>query len=181
MSNKTESQSSSPYTSSQDGSDTKVHGSTPSSAYTGDFKGSVRFPNRKIINKPKPNIEIEYSNDAPDLQKMITDGMSIISAELAQYRHKTAKGKPLDLKEARVVNSYMETLTKIAREARESAKPEMLQNLSDEQLMELVMKSYGEKNVQSQPKLETQSQDKSLETAADLNKPKTTNGENHES
>jgi len=96
----------------------------------------IREPNKLI----PPKIEVEAS---PDLDKMVRDGLAIISYELSQYRHKAEKGKPLDSKEARVVTSYIEALTKMSKEARESKKPELLAELSDAQLLELVQQSLA--------------------------------------
>ncbi len=47
----------------------------------------------------------------------------------------------LDAKEARIVQGYVDSLTKMHREARESQKPEQLEHLSDEELLELAKKS----------------------------------------
>ena len=82
---------------------------------------------------------------APTLDQLVADGLAIIGSELSRYRGKTAKGIMLDTKEARTVTSYIEALTKMAREARESSKPELLREMTDEQLLELVQSSIAAK------------------------------------
>lgn len=119
-----------------------------------------RQPQRRLVSqKPETPTESIEVHETADIAKMVENGLSIISMELAQYKSKALKGKPLDLKEARVVNSYIETLAKLAREAREAKRPEVLQNLTDEQLLQLVSESIGKgnpekKNVNNQEPIE---------------------------
>lgn len=97
---------------------------------------------KKIIIPPKPK-SIELSPEAmiiPPLDGLLNDSLVIIGNELARYRSKTAAGKSLELKEARAVQGYMETLVKLSREAREQARHEDLSNLSDEELLSLASK-----------------------------------------
>jgi len=88
---------------------------------------------RKVIVQPKSDL----ADEAPSLNKLVNDALNIIAAELAHYRRKTSKGITLDLKEARVVQAHMKALVDMSREARESQKPEILENLSDEELLEI--------------------------------------------
>ena len=78
---------------------------------------------------------------APQLNTLINDALSIIGAELSLYSSKTKKGLQLDLKEARAVQGYMDSLVKMSKEAREAQKPEHLEHLSDEQLVEIAKKA----------------------------------------
>jgi hypothetical protein len=127
--------------------DKVIDGATGKTKYVYD-REQYRQPQRRIVS-PRPAVSTESIevHETPDIQKMVENGLSIISMELAQYKAKASKGKNLDLREARVVNSYIETLAKIAREAREAQKPELLQNLTDEQLLQLVSDSLNKKNV----------------------------------
>ena len=76
----------------------------------------------------------------PASELLVHDAKSIIAAELARYRLQVSNGKQLDLKEARVVQGYLETLIKLSREEREAARQEDLSNLSNEELLELAAK-----------------------------------------
>ena len=67
----------------------------------------------------------------------MNDALAIIGSELAQYRNKTKRGITLDLKEARVIANYMDTLTRASKESREQARAEDLSELSNEELLQL--------------------------------------------
>lgn len=98
-------------------------------------------PKRRIVMPEKKN-QIEQSDVVvvPSLNTLMNDALSIIGCELAQYRAKTARGITLDLKEARVIANYMDTLTRASKESREQARAEDLSELSDEELIQLVTK-----------------------------------------
>ena len=86
---------------------------------------------KKIVTK-KLDITV-----VPTLDGLMNDALSIIGAELGQYKSKTKRGITLDLKEARAVQGYMETLVKLSRENREQARSEALEGLSDADLAQL--------------------------------------------
>jgi hypothetical protein len=95
-------------------------------------------PRRRIVmppdKTPKPELEVTV---VPTLESLMSDAMSIIGSELSRYRQKTSRGVTLDLKEARAVQSYMESLVKLSKEDRERSRAEDLPNLSDEELKQL--------------------------------------------
>lgn len=104
-----------------------------------DFLKEARLDNTTRREKKRrlvapPNVKVSR---APQLLALIDDAFSIIGAELQRYKSKTTKGMSLDAKEARIVQGYVDSLTKMHREARESQKPEQLQHLSDEELLAL--------------------------------------------
>jgi hypothetical protein len=99
-------------------------------------------PNRKLVPS-----EIKISK-TPSLNTLINDALSIIGSELAYYSNKTKRGASLDLKEARIVTAYMDSLVKMSKEVREAQKPEQLEHLSDEQLIELAGKAITQKDIQ---------------------------------
>ena len=106
---------------------------------------SKRQPRRKKIEGRVVSKTEEYEvQEMPSLERLVSDGLSIIGSELARYRRKTSKGITLDLKEARVVTSYIEALTKMSKEAREAAKPSLLGEMTDEELLKLVQDSVSE-------------------------------------
>ena len=104
-----------------------------------DFQTEARL--NSVTRRERPKRRIVPSNvkvsKTPALVTLVNDALSIIGAELAHYSAKTRKGANLDLKEARTIVAYTDALVKMAKEARESQKPDQLEHLSDEQLLEL--------------------------------------------
>lgn len=95
-------------------------------------------PKRRIVLPEKKNqVKPAEVVVVPTLNSLMNDAMSIIGSELSRYRSKTAKGVSLDLKEARVIANYMDTLTRASKEAREQARAEDLSELSNEELLQL--------------------------------------------
>jgi hypothetical protein len=95
-------------------------------------------PKRRIVLPKKYNqIEDKDVVMVPKLESLMTDALSIIGAELAHYRSKSGRGVTLDLKEARVIQAYMDSLVKMSKEAREQARAEDLSDLSNEELLQL--------------------------------------------
>lgn len=88
-------------------------------------------PTKKSTNMPTDVTVV------PTLNSLMNDALAIIGAELAQYRMKTQRGITLDLKEARVIANYMDTLTRASKESREQARAEDLADLSDSELLQL--------------------------------------------
>ena len=98
-------------------------------------------PKRRKIVMPEKSNQLENSDVTvvPSINHLLNDALSIIGAELAQYRAKTSRGVTLDLKEARVIANYMDTLTRASKEAREQARADDLSDLSNEELRQLAM------------------------------------------
>lgn len=102
-----------------------------------DLLKEARLNNKTRRERPKRRIvpsNVKVSK-APQLNTIVNDALSIIGSELASYSSKTKRGIMLDLKEARIVSSYMDSLVKMSKEAREAQRPEQLEHLSDEQLL----------------------------------------------
>lgn len=95
---------------------------------------------RRIVLPKREESKVQVINDT-DL--LLNDAKVIIAAELAHYRSKASRGISLDLKEARVIQGYLDSLTKLQKEEREQARAEDLSNLSDEELMQLAAKVLG--------------------------------------
>ena len=111
-----------------------------------DFLKEARLNSQTRRERPKriivpSNIKV---SKAPSLNVLINDALSIIGSELAHYSKKTKNGATLDLKEARAVTSYMDSLIKMSKEARESQKPDQLQHLSDEELLKIANDAIGD-------------------------------------
>ena len=103
-----------------------------------------RKPRRTIV-PPKPN-PAHISSEAmiiPHLDSLLNDSLVIIGTELSRYRAKTARGASLELKEARALQGYMDTLVKLSKESREQAKYEDFANMSDEELLALAAKQLN--------------------------------------
>ena len=96
---------------------------------------------RKRVIIPKTETSITSISTSIDL--LLHDAKSIIAAELSKYRSKVQRNVQLDLKEARVVQGYLETLIKLQREERDQARSEDLSNLTDAELFDLAAKVLG--------------------------------------
>ncbi len=104
---------------------------------------------KRIIVHKKHEPKIATTDIIPATDILLHDARCIVAAELAQYRQKVSRGITLDLREARVVQGYLETLIRLQKEERDQARSEDLSNLNDEELMELASKVLGS----AQPKL----------------------------
>jgi len=110
-------------------------------------------PRRRIVMPQKTNqVKPEDITVVPTLNSLMNDALSIIGAELAQYRQKTSKGITLDLKEARVIANYMDTLTRASKESREQARAEDLSELSNEELLQLATQLAKKNPALEEPK-----------------------------
>lgn len=98
---------------------------------------------RKIIIEGKTKAVPKALN----LETLVNDALSIIGNELSVYRSKTSKGLTLDLKEARAVQGYMDSLVKMSRESREASeqqRQQLLEHLSDEELLKIAQEQLKE-------------------------------------
>jgi hypothetical protein len=116
-----------------------------------------RPPKRTII---RPQLTRDDVTVLPSLSALLDDAKSIIGAELSHYRHKVKRGVTLDLKEARAVQGYMETLVKLSKEERENTRSEDLSSLSNEELLQLATEL-------TRKKLPSNSADTALNQSAD--------------
>ncbi len=93
---------------------------------------------KKII-LPKKTNQVQQSEVVvvPTIERLLEDALSIIGCELAQYKTKSKRGVTLDLKEARIVQGYVDSLTKAQKESREQARAHDLSDLSNEELLQL--------------------------------------------
>lgn len=105
-------------------------------------------PKKRIKLPAKTNqVTTEDTVVLPSLTALLEDAKSIIGSELAQYRHKVKRGITLDLKEARAVQGYMETLVKLSKEERENSRAEDLSSLSNEELLQLATELTKQKQL----------------------------------
>jgi len=96
-----------------------------------DTKKRIMIPGR-----PSSKIIEVYNNT----DVLVNDARQIIASQLSMYRTKCSKQLTLDLKEARVVQGYLEVLIKLQREEREAARSDDLSNLSNDELLLLAQK-----------------------------------------
>lgn len=101
---------------------------------------AVRKPERRIVLPERTKPKITTCEVIPATDLLLHDARCIVASELSKYRSKVSRGNTLDLKEARVVQGYLETLIRLQKEEREAARAEDLSNLSDEELLELAAK-----------------------------------------
>ena len=104
--------------------------------------------NSGIIQKPKRRIVLPKQEAVvvPKVENLLSDALLIISTELSRYKDKVIKrGATLDLKEARVVANYVESIVKLNKEARESARMNDFSKMSDQELRELMDTVLGSK------------------------------------
>jgi len=94
---------------------------------------------RRLIKPQKT----EVVQVVPGVDALMNDALSIISSELSKYKSKSVRGITLDLKEARVVQGYIESLAKLKKEEREAARQHDLSNLTDEELAQLAGEVLG--------------------------------------
>jgi len=88
-------------------------------------------------------IQGTVENHALDTDILMQNAKKIIASELEQYRKKTEGGVSLGLKEARVVQGYLDSLTKLQKEEREQSRAQDLSNLTDEEMMLLAQQVFG--------------------------------------
>ena len=112
-----------------------------------DIRNAHAFKNpgkRRIVVPPKKEPMIHAPTSCiPAVDLLLHDAKAIIASELAYYRQKTSRGITLDLKEARAVQNYLETLIKLQKEEREASRAQDLSNLSNEELLDLATKLLG--------------------------------------
>jgi hypothetical protein len=124
---------------------------------TFDSDSKLKKVRKRIIidNGPKESKITTPTSVIPAVDILVNDAKAIICSELARYRTKSERGVTLDLKEARVIQGYLETLIKLQREEREQARSDDLSNLTNEELLELASKVLGN----TQPRLTRDSKD----------------------
>lgn len=99
---------------------------------------------RLVLNKEN---KVHEPVVMPSLERLVSDATTIISNELAFYRHKTEKGHTLTAQESRVIRDYVQSLIALCKEAREQMRMNDLGSLSNEELLalaqQLVLKQQG--------------------------------------
>lgn len=95
-----------------------------------------QFKRRIVPEKSK----IEPSNIVlmPNVQSLLSDALMVIQVEVARFSGKARKGVALDLRESRVLQGYIKALVELSKEAREREKNVDMDEMSPEQLKELV-------------------------------------------
>ena len=74
----------------------------------------------------------------PKIENLLSDAMVIIHMELKRYKDKvTKRGEHLTAQEARIITNYSEAVSKLNREARESARMADFSAMTEEELYEL--------------------------------------------
>lgn len=100
-----------------------------------DSNDSQDLNNRRRIIKPSRG-SVSSVIVVPSVEALTSDAKAIIGKQMTLLRHKSDKGLTLDLKEARMLTSYLDSLVRLLREERESAKHEDLSKYTVEELFE---------------------------------------------
>ena len=90
----------------------------------------------RIVPKTQVPKDLDTASNSY-LESMIENAMDIVDSELIRYKNKASSGVFLDIKEARIVQGYMESLIKLSREMRESVKNSDFAEMSDGELARL--------------------------------------------
>lgn len=101
-----------------------------------------RRPTRRIIfpvHTPKMNLTVASPREI-SLEAAMADAIHIASKELHRYKLKVDMDQSLDLKQARIVQGWMKTLTEINKENRETERAANFEKFSDEELALLAKK-----------------------------------------
>jgi hypothetical protein len=94
----------------------------------------------------KPQVEMHQVSVVPKIETLLSDALVVIGTELARFRAKVNRGVSLDVKEAKIVRDYVESIVKLSKEAREAARSEDLSNLTNEELLQLATDLLGKKD-----------------------------------
>ena len=103
-----------------------------------------REKRRIVLPTKKQQLTSSDVQVVPKAEALMNDSYSIIQTELAYYRDKVQRGSVLSMKEARIVQNYLETLIKLSREQREQERHDDLSDLTDAQLMKLAAEMIEE-------------------------------------
>lgn len=84
----------------------------------------------------------------PPLEKLIDDAAFVIGGEMARFRQKMANGIHIDPQQWKIFKDLVDSLIKLNKEARESARAEDLSKLSNEELLDLATKILINKQIE---------------------------------
>ena len=106
-------------------------------------------PKRILVPQKRPQIEpSQVRIGAPDASTLIDDALEIIALEITKYRQRVNSGKTLDLKEARVLQGYIRSLTELSKEERERDEDDDFSKMQDEQILELFIQKMPPEKLQ---------------------------------
>lgn len=77
----------------------------------------------------------------PSVDTLTGDALSIIELELVKFKAQVKTGKSLDLKQGRLLNGYVKSLTELSREDRERNKGTDLSNIPTAELLKILLAS----------------------------------------
>jgi len=117
---------------------------------------------RLIPQETKLRADLKMSIEDISPETVINDALQTMAIEVTRYRSKVARGIPLEVNEARVLQGYIKAMCELQKERRELARADQLHKLSDEELMVLAKKVLSEGStviVQSEPHEEENSKE----------------------
>lgn len=112
-----------------------------------ESKRRITLPERKAA------AEVKIGLDDITPESVLRDALNTAAIEVARYRVKVGRGQALDLKEARIVQGWIKSMTDVMKEVREQEKSSKLEDLSNEELLALARRVV---NSNEAPIIETQ-------------------------
>lgn len=100
----------------------------------------VTLDPNKLLEKPKRDIDLSKALLAPEVDEMFGDAMTVLSNEIEYYKDKTLRGNRLSNEESGIMTRYIKAMVDLSKEAREIVKSKKLDEMTDEQLLDLVDK-----------------------------------------
>ena len=112
---------------------------------------SKKKTSKKIILPPRHKTPTYKRSDVillPELQSVLDDAASIVSAELAKLRHRSEVGSiPMDLDTARVFQGYVKSAIDLSKEARERDKGFEEEEISDKELLDAFLDNMSKEEM----------------------------------
>lgn len=103
------------------------------------MKNSSTPPTRRLIIPDTTKKSKELLADI-SAESVLDAALTIAATEVTRYQTKVAKGQSLDLKEARVIHGWIDSMLSVLREQREQTRAAKLENMSDEEMYALARK-----------------------------------------
>jgi hypothetical protein len=97
---------------------------------------------RLVLPEKKTKVALQLNGGPADIsvESIMQDALQIASIEMAKYRTKVGRGNTLDLKESRIIQGWIKSMTDLMKEHREQERASDLSKLSTEELALLAKK-----------------------------------------
>lgn len=95
------------------------------------------FPQQQPAGLPAKQVTDVTIIQAPTVNTLTADALSIIQTEIARYKHKSNAGK-LDQADHRIIQGYLKSLSELDRVNRARDEDMDLANATDEEIVQLI-------------------------------------------